>query len=114
MHGERGIVGNDRSNTPQGSLIAGFFVESDWALSFIVPGAIIGGVGVIFFFLVTLSDNRVTFVDFPFNNGETSTARGQAGGRGTGAGRTRPQRGSGEVRGEEQHGTRATPLRFRG
>ena len=25
-----------------GSLIAGFFVEKDWALSFVVPGAIIG------------------------------------------------------------------------
>ena len=58
----RGTVGNDRSNTPQGSLIAGFFVEGDWALSFIIPGAIIGVVGVVFFFLVTHSNNRVTFV----------------------------------------------------
>ena len=36
---------------PQGSIIAGFFVERDWALSFVIPGAIIGGVGVIYFFL---------------------------------------------------------------
>ncbi|CAL8068469.1 unnamed protein product [Calicophoron daubneyi] len=36
-----------------GSLIAGAFVESDWALSFIVPGLIIAIVGVlVFFFMV--------------------------------------------------------------
>ena len=41
-----------------GSLIAGFFVEGDWALSFIVPGAIIGAVGVIYFFLGLCSSHQ--------------------------------------------------------
>ena len=36
-----------------GALIAGAFVDSDWALSFIVPGAIIALMGLItFLFLV--------------------------------------------------------------
>ena len=112
----RGTLGNDRGNTPQGSLIAGFFVEGDWALSFIVPGAIIGVVGVVFFFLVTHSNNKQSnLCTFPLKiDDETSTARGQAGGRGTGAGRACPQRRPGGERNECQLGTRATPLRFRG
>jgi OPA family glycerol-3-phosphate transporter-like MFS transporter 1/2 len=37
-----------------GSLIAGHFVESNWGMSFIIPGAIIGFMGfIIFLFLVT-------------------------------------------------------------
>ena len=36
-----------------GSLIAGAFVNDNWGLSFIVPGAIIAAMGIlIFFFLV--------------------------------------------------------------
>ena len=35
-----------------GSFIAGWFVSDDWALSFIVPGAIIGLIGVVVFFLL--------------------------------------------------------------
>ena len=36
-----------------GSVIAGRFATDDWGLSFIVPGAIIGGLGiVVFFFLI--------------------------------------------------------------
>lgn len=36
-----------------GSLIAGYYVSSNWGLSFIVPGIIIAAMGVIcFFFLI--------------------------------------------------------------
>ncbi|XP_072303095.1 glucose-6-phosphate exchanger SLC37A2 [Eucyclogobius newberryi] len=56
--GKRGfIMGVWNSHTSVGnilgSLIAGAFVSSAWGLSFIVPGAIIGGTGLLcFFFLV--------------------------------------------------------------
>lgn len=56
--GKRGLIfGIWNSHTSLGnilgSLIAAAYVESDWGLSFMVPGAIMGGVGfIIFLFLV--------------------------------------------------------------
>lgn len=56
--GKRGLIfGVWNSHTSLGnilgSLIAAAYVESDWSLSFIVPGVIMGGVGfVIFLFLI--------------------------------------------------------------
>ncbi|XP_057374542.1 glucose-6-phosphate exchanger SLC37A2-like [Daphnia carinata] len=57
--GKRGLIfGIWNSHTSVGnilgSLIAGHFVESNWGMSFIIPGAIIGFMGfIIFLFLVT-------------------------------------------------------------
>lgn len=56
--GKRGLIfGVWNSHTSigniLGSLIAGYYVETDWSLSFIVPGLIIGAAGfVLFLFLV--------------------------------------------------------------
>lgn len=62
--GKRGLIfGIWNSHTSigniLGSLIAGYYVETDWSLSFIVPGLIIGAVGFVLFLFLVVSPNDV-------------------------------------------------------
>lgn len=62
--GKRGLIfGIWNSHTSigniLGSLIAGYYVETDWSLSFIVPGFIIGTVGFVLFLFLVVNPNDV-------------------------------------------------------
>lgn len=62
--GKRGLIfGVWNSHTSigniLGSLIAGYYVETDWSLSFIVPGLIIGTAGFILFLFLVVNPNDV-------------------------------------------------------
>uniref|UniRef100_A0A671MFD4 Glycerol-3-phosphate transporter-like n=1 Tax=Sinocyclocheilus anshuiensis TaxID=1608454 RepID=A0A671MFD4_9TELE len=70
--GRRGLImGLWNSHTSVGnilgSLIAGYYVSSNWGLSFIVPGVIIAAMGVIcFLFLIDRYDNDTVSLKFTF------------------------------------------------
>lgn len=62
--GKRGLIfGIWNSHTSigniLGSLIAGYYVESDWSLSFIVPGLIIGTIGFLLFLFLVVNPSDV-------------------------------------------------------
>uniref|UniRef100_A0A671MFD0 Glycerol-3-phosphate transporter-like n=1 Tax=Sinocyclocheilus anshuiensis TaxID=1608454 RepID=A0A671MFD0_9TELE len=81
--GRRGLImGLWNSHTSVGnilgSLIAGYYVSSNWGLSFIVPGVIIAAMGVIcFLFLIEHMDTKPFFFCFLTGSWDTELLLGQ-------------------------------------
>jgi len=77
--GRRGLImGLWNSHTSLGnifgSLVAGAFVQSNWGLSFTVPGVIIAGVGFLLFLVLVPRPQDLGFLeeDMPFESSETN------------------------------------------
>merc|ERR1719209_1808533 len=77
--GKRGLImGVWNSHTSLGnilgSLIAGAFVQSNWGLSFTVPGVIIAGVGFLLFLVMVPRPQDLGFLeeDMPIESSETN------------------------------------------